>query len=107
MGHANPRKQKTFVKNNRLLEIFPRYLVFFAVEVVSPHREPTHRMRRVVFHQIVSAVVQLPCHTQIQQTCRVDWQDLETERVLFDGFYAEVIGGWDPVILVQSFGLDA
>ena len=48
VGHTYPRKQETFIEYDGFLEVFSGHFVFFAVEVVGPHGEPTDRVRGVV-----------------------------------------------------------
>ena len=107
MRHADPGVEEAAVELDRLLEVLARHLEFLAVEVVGAHRKPAHGVRGVVFHQVVRAVVELPREAEVQQAGRVDGQNLETEGIALYGLQAQLVGGWNLVVLVQSLSPDA
>ena len=51
----------------------------------------------------MSAVVELSCHSEIEEAGGIDGQNLEAEWIFFDSFYTEFIGRWNSIILIQCF----
>lgn len=103
VGHADPGKEEAFVEDYCLLEVLASHFVLFAVEVVGAYCEPADGVGGVVFDEVVGAVVELSGEGEVEEAGGVDGEYFEAEGVLFDGFEAEFVGGWDLVVLVECF----
>jgi hypothetical protein len=106
MSHTDPGVDEVLINHNGLLKVLTRYFILLGEEVISTNGEPGEWMRTVILNQAMCTVIQFAQIIQVEQTCTVNGNYIQVQRILFDSLETDLVSFGDIILTMSVLRLN-